>query len=301
MKIWSIVLGDFVLYWYIVRGDLHMVDGSDTTPPTVSSLVITSDPGDDDTYGLGDAIEVTVTFSEDVAVTGTPQLELDFDGTAKTAEYSITGGSAGVFGTNTTTLATTSSYGPTAVFSYTVALDESDTDGIAISADKLSLNDGAIKDEAGNDATLTHDALAADSGHKVDGTDTVAPTISSIAVTSFPGDDNTYGTGDTIRIAVTFSEDVAVTGTPQLELEFYDQGSSNKLADYSSSNSSGARVVFEYTVAVGDSASDGLAIEANKLTLNDGTIQDPSGNDAELTHSGYGPDADHIVFGGGGL
>ena len=279
----------------------HMVDSSDTTPPTVSSLEITSDPGEDDTYGLGDSIEVTVTFSEDVAVTETPQLELDFDGTAKTAEYSITGGSPGVFGTNTTTLATTSSYGPTAVFTYTVALDESDTDGIAISADKLSLNGGTIRDEAGNDATLTHDALAADSGHKVDGSDTVAPTISSIAVTSFPGDDNTYGTGDTIRIAVTFSEDVTVTGTPQLELEFYDQGSSNKLADYSSSNSSGASVVFEYTVAVGDSASDGLAIEANKLTLNDGTIQDPSGNDAELTHSGYGPDADHIVFGGGGL
>ena len=96
-----------------------------------------------------------------------------------------------------------------------MALDESDTDG------------GAIRDEAGNDATLTHHALAADSGHEVDGSDTVAPTVSSIAVTSFPGHDNTYGTGDTIRIAVTFSEDVAVTGTPQLELEFYDQGSSN--------------------------------------------------------------------------
>ena len=272
----------------------HMVDGSDTTPPTVSSLEITSDPGDDDTYGLGDAIEVTVTFSEDVAVTGMPQLELDFDGTGKTADYSIGGGA---FASNRTT----SGYGPAAVFRYTVALDESDTDGIAISADKLSLNGGAIRDEAGNDATLTHDALAADSGHKVDGSDTVAPTVSSIAVTSFPGDDNTYGTGDTIRIAVTFSEDVTVTGTPQLELEFYDQGSSNKLADYSSSNSSGANVVFEYTVAVGDSASDGLAIEADKLTLNGGTIQDPSGNDAVLTHSGYGPDADHIVFGGGGV
>ena len=131
-----------------------------------------------------------------------------------------------------------------------MALDESDTGGIAISADKLSLNGGAIRDEAGNDATLTHHALAADSGHKVDGADTVTPTISSIAVTSFPGHDNTYGTGDTIRIAVTFSEDVTLTGTPQLELEFYDQGSSNKLADYSSSN--GANVVFEYTVAVGD-------------------------------------------------
>ena len=168
-----------------------------------------------------------------------------------------------------------------------MALDESDTDG------------GAIRDEAGNDATLTHGALTADSGHKVDGADTTPPTVSSLEITSDPGDDGTYGTADTIRIAVTFSEDVAVTGTPQLELEFDDQGSSNKLADYSSSN--GAIVVFEYTVAVGESASDGLAIEADRLTLNGGTIQDPSGNDAVPTHSAYGPDADHIVFGGGGV
>ena len=82
-----------------------------------------------------------------------------------------------------------------------------------------------------------------------------------------------------------------MTGDPQLELEFADPGSSNQQASYSSSNSGGPRVVFEYTVAVGDSASDGLAIAANKLTLNGGSIQDASGNDAVLTHSAYGPDA----------
>ncbi len=104
------------------------------------------------------------------------------------------------------------------VFSYTVALDESDADGIAIGADKLSLNEGTIKDAADNDATLTHAAVAADSGHKVDGSDAIAPTISSLSFTSDPGDDRTYGTGDTIQVAVTFSENVTITGTPQLEL-----------------------------------------------------------------------------------
>ena len=45
----------------------------DTTAPTVSSVTVTSDTGDDEVYldddgvyGIGDKIEVTVTFSEDV-------------------------------------------------------------------------------------------------------------------------------------------------------------------------------------------------------------------------------------------
>ena len=258
----------------------HKVEGSDTTAPTVSSVAITGDPGDDDTYGLGDAIQITVTFSEDVTVTGTPLLELDFDGTAKTASYR-------------------SASGANVVFSYTVARDESDADGIAIGADKLSLNEGTIKDAAENDATLTHAAVAADSGHKVDASDTIAPTILSLSFTSDPGSDRTYGTGDTIQVTVTFSEDVTITGTPQLELNM--SGSSARQASYSSSNSSGANVVFKYTVAVGDRASDGLEIRANKLTLNGGAIQDASGNDATLTRSNFFVPSNHFVNGAGGV
>ena len=37
----------------------------DTTAPTISSIAVTSDPGYDDTYAIGESIEVTVTFSED--------------------------------------------------------------------------------------------------------------------------------------------------------------------------------------------------------------------------------------------
>ena len=66
--------------------------GSDNTAPTISSISITSDPGDDDTYVEDDSIEVTVIFNESVIVTETPQLKLDFDGESRTADYSSANG-----------------------------------------------------------------------------------------------------------------------------------------------------------------------------------------------------------------
>ena len=263
----------------------HFVDGRDTTAPTVSSVAITSDPGSDHTYRTGDTIQITVTFSEDVVVTGAPQLELNMynsDPAARQASYSSTSG-AGV------------------VFAYTVADGDRASDGLDIEANKLTLNEGTIQDEAGNDAVLTHSTPSGDTVryHYVDARDATAPTVSSVAITSDPGSDYTYRSGDTIQITVTFSEDVVVTGAPQLELNMYESNPAARQASYSST--SGAVVVFTYTVAAGDRASDGLDIEANKLTLNEGTIQDASGNDATLTHSALSADPDHFVRGAGGV
>ena len=120
------------------------------TPPTIKSVAITSDPGDDDTYGTGDTIQVTATFSENVTVTGTPELEIDIGGETKTASYSSTSGDK-------------------VKFTYTVALGDSDDDGISIDANSLGLNGGTIRDNADIDAVITHAAVDADSGHKVDG------------------------------------------------------------------------------------------------------------------------------------
>ena len=65
---------------------------------------VTSDTGDDEVYldddgvyGIGDKIEVTVTFSEDVTVTGSPQLELTVGSSAKNAAYKSTTDSKVVF------------------------------------------------------------------------------------------------------------------------------------------------------------------------------------------------------------
>ena len=60
------------------------------------------------------------------------------------------------------------------LFTYTVAEGDEDTDGIAVVADSLVLNGGAIHSTQGSvDASLTHPALQAD-GHLVDG---IAPTV----------------------------------------------------------------------------------------------------------------------------
>ena len=94
---------------------------SDETAPTISSVAITSNSGTDSTYGIGDQTEVTVTFSAVVNVTGAPQLELDIGGTNKNANYSSVSGSA-------------------AKFVYAVEVNDSDSDGIFIGPNKLSLN-----------------------------------------------------------------------------------------------------------------------------------------------------------------
>ena len=124
------------------------------TVPTIESVAVTSDPGGDGGYAIGDEIQVGLTFSEAVTVTGIPQLTLDVGGQSRTAEYSED--------STTTQL----------LFTYTVPSGDEDTDGIAVVADSLALNGGAIRAGATN-ATLTHAALQAND-HKVDG---IAPTV----------------------------------------------------------------------------------------------------------------------------
>ena len=175
---------------------------TDTTAPTISSVAITSDPDENDAdlgayesggpgrsspssawasgvYRIGDDVQVTVTFSENVTVTGSPQLELAIGSNNRTAEYDSTDGSA-------------------AVFSYTVAEGDSDSDGVAVTANKLTLNGGSIKDAANNDAALSHSALAAQDGHKVDG---VRPILDGLYFGSTSdGSDGAYSAGETLLI-----------------------------------------------------------------------------------------------------
>ena len=136
-------------------------DTPDTTPPTVNKIAITSDPGSDLIYAPDDEIEATVTFSEAVLVTGTPQLTLKVGGGDRTADYQG--------GTGTAAL----------VFAYEVADGDEDTDGVNIEAGRIALNGGSIKDEADNDAVLDHEAVAPQAVHEVDG---VRPAFLSASV-----------------------------------------------------------------------------------------------------------------------
>ena len=138
------------------RSTLRNLVVMDVTPPTVTGVEITSNPGSDRTYAADDEIQVTVTFSETVDVTGTPGLTLELGGGTRTATY---GG-----GTGTGAL----------VFVYDVADGDSDTDGLGVEGDSLS--GGTIEDTADNTAERDHDGLSANANHKVDG---VKPALAS--------------------------------------------------------------------------------------------------------------------------
>ena len=142
-----------VMLALLVSAGVAQAQGTPTVP-TIESVAVTSDPGEDGGYAIGDEIQVGLTFSEAVTVTGIPQLTLDVGGRSRTAEYSE--------GSATTRL----------LFTYTVASGDEDTDGIAVVANSLALNGGAIRAGSTN-AVLTHAGLQSDD-HKVDG---IAPTV----------------------------------------------------------------------------------------------------------------------------
>ena len=153
---------------------------------TVTGVALNSDPGTpgtDNTYAVSNKVKATVTFDAAVDITGTPQLELDFAGTPKPANCTAA--------TNTTTM----------VCTYTVAVNDSAPNGIAIAANKLTLNGGTITATGSTtiSADLDHVAVAIDANHKVDG---ILPTL----VTTGP-DAPTTSTDGT-QVILTFSEDV---------------------------------------------------------------------------------------------
>ena len=117
-------------------------------------IAFVSEPVSGDTYKQGESIEAAVTFSKPVTVTGTPTLALSVGTNTRQATYDR--------GTGTNRL----------VFAYTVESTDTDSDGIAIDANSLALpTEATIVDTGGGKAVLTHTALAAQAGHKVDGSD----------------------------------------------------------------------------------------------------------------------------------
>ena len=117
--------------------------------------------------------------------------------------------------------------------------------------------------------------------------DTTGPSVTgALAVTSGSG---VYTADDTIEVTVTFDEAIVVTGTPELGIRVGSGSGAEKTATCARKGSTGEdakRLVCSYTVASGDEDTDGISIEANKLSLPAGaTIKDSSSNDATLTHA----------------
>ena len=102
------------------------------------------------------------------------------------------------------------------------------------------------------------------------------------AITSSAGSDNTYAIGDDIAATVTFSAAIAVTGTPQLKIKV---GTVEKTAACAAHSSDNKKLVCTYTVAAGDADSNGIEIEANKLTLPSGATLRQGNHQLARTYS----------------
>ena len=258
--------------------------------PAVTAVAVVSDPGDDDTYGLGETIRVRLTFGEAVTVDtagGTPRMKIRMNLTWGEKWAAYEGGS----GTNALT------------FAYTVRPVNATPHGVAVLANTLELDGGAIASAArGTAANLAHAGLGHDPEHKVDyrlspPAADAAPAVTGVAVVSDPGDDDTYGAGEAIRVRLTFGEAVTVDtagGTPRMKIRM-NLTWGEKWAAYEGGSGTNA-LTFAYTVRPVNATPHGVAVLANTLQLNGGTLASAAtGTAANLAHAGLGHDPKHKV------
>ena len=251
----------------------------DTTAPTVGTINFTSNGP----YTEGDAIGISVPITDTSAVTlatgtgGAPTLTL-------------------IVGTTERTLTTTTAAGTiTALaFSYTVVAEDTDTDGVDVKANSLTLPTGTtIRDAVDQGLVKTFTTVAGGDDQTVDNT---APTVGTIAFTSTDGP---YTEGDTITISVSITDASAVTlatgtgGAPTLTLVV---GTTERTLTSSTSAGTITALAFSYTVAAGDTDTDGVSVKANSLTLPSGTtIRDAVDLDLVTTFTAVNGGASHAV------
>ncbi len=216
-----------------------------TTGPAVTAVTSTNANG---AYGVGSVITITVGWTTNVVVTGTPQLALNSGGTASYSSGSGTG---------------------TLSFTYIVAAGQNTPVLDYTSTTALSLNGGTIFDTVTNPDAAVLTLPAPGSANSIGGAksiaiDTTAPTVTAVSSTTANG---IYSVSSVITITVGWSEPVVVTGTPELALN------SGGIASYSSGTGT-STLNFTYTVAAGQNTPKLDYTSTGALSLNGGTIFD---------------------------
>ena len=241
---------------YLALSGVFRVGNFTATTPAIESVRVTSDPGNDREYVKDDAIKVTVTLSEAVAVTGTPKIKMRLAEGATPVKPSY---------------AAAESTATALVFSYTVKATDYSHDGVIFPRNGIVLgNGGSIKNQAGT-VNADLDYAKKDLGnHKVH----VRPVVTSVTMASTPAANGIYRTGETIEIDLTFDKEVRVFtdfGTP--EVWFVMDGSSPARREAAYATTVGDNVVrFEYEVQARDSDLDGILFMNNAIVWNDGAI-----------------------------
>jgi hypothetical protein len=220
-------------------------------------------------YAAGSAINIQVSFSENVTVTGTPQLALETGAVDRTVDYAS--------GSGTSTL----------TFTYVVQAGDTSADLDYLNATALTLNSGTIRDASNANATLTLPApgTAGSLGANKDIViDTTAPVITN--VTSSAGN-GTYKNGANIVVRIDINEAISIGGTPRLQLETGDDDRAISLSGYTilrfNDGTGNSTLFFTYVVQPGDESADLDYFSSTALSLNGGSMADDAGNALNLT------------------
>ena len=263
-------------------------DLSVVTDPVVTDVAITSSPASGDAYDVGETITVDVTFDQTVTVEGAPNLALTIGSEARKAGGSHVTGQSRI------------------TFSYRVAANDRDANGISIAGNALTLNGGTIRNTKGEDARLglgAHAVVGA-AGHKVSAPPRVVEVKLDTTELACCWSNQPSGWADprqtatnrfapaVVVAAVAFDQPLVFggSGSPSLALTIggrtrqaaYDVNMSNTVARTSGRNAS--RVLgFQYTLQPSDFDGDGISIAAGALTLPSGmTLRDGEGESAVL-------------------
>ena len=218
----------------------------------VTGVEITSDPGAADLYGIGEPVEVSLTFSGNVSVDtagGTPRLKIRLGDDASSEKWAGYHSGSG---------------GSTLVFRYTpVAGDASD--GVAVVENSLALNGGAVTTTASSAAVLTsHDGLDADAEHQIE---TAAPTLVEAVC---------KGSGAAARVIVLFSEYLDTGSRPHSGQLTLSNGTDTPAMTVASIDD--YRLVLSSSAGIDCTATTTLAYDYVASTVGHVPIRDVAGN-----------------------
>ena len=252
----------------------------DKTPAYVKKVEIDSRPASGDTYGAGEIVQATVTFSRPVTVdagTGAVRLWLGPDFILfDISSEELSGGWE-----DTTRLVMDAEVG-----SQTSGNPRSIPQGFSIPRNCIRLTGNAsIKYTDGaeqKDAILDCPETGPDPNQRADATKYSAPVVRDIAIVSDPGP--AYEAGDKIIVRVTMSHthpELSASPAPGLTIRV---GAADRQAKCALNGDFRSVVDCTYVVAANELDADGVSVASNALSLPDGAYWRDSRTDATLLH-----------------
>jgi uncharacterized repeat protein (TIGR01451 family) len=249
----------------------------DTAAPTVTN--VSTPAAANSTVNVGHSLNIVITFSQAVFVTGTPRLALNDTASVK---YSS--------GSGTTAL----------TFVYTVAPGQNTTDLDYASTAALTLNSGTINDAAGNVAVLALPATGTDNLATKDITITSPPGVADLAVTITPSaatamaggsiaytitvsnsgtvDANSVSLTDTLPASVSFGSQTQASG-PSFALNH----TGNAITDTIDTLAAGASATLTIVADVGVGVAGGTVI-ADTVAVSSSSTESNTDNNSASTN-----------------